>query len=59
MLTGGGPVHLSDVLVSYMYYVTFTSQQYGLGMAFAIIITALGGLMSLGYLGLLLRRRVA
>lgn len=58
-LTGGGPVHKSDVLVSYMYFITFTSQQYGLGMAFAIIITALGGLMSLGYLGLLLRRRVA
>lgn len=58
-LTGGGPVHKSDVLVSYMYFITFTSQQYGLGMAFAIIITALGGLISLGYLGLLLRRRVA
>lgn len=58
-LTGGGPVHKSDVLVSYMYFITFTSQQYGQGMAFAIIITALGAMISLGYLGLLLRRRTA
>jgi raffinose/stachyose/melibiose transport system permease protein len=58
-LTGGGPVHKSDVLVSYMYFITFTSQQYGQGMAFAIIITVLGALLSLGYLGLLLRRRAA
>ena len=30
MLTGGGPVHRSETLVSYMYFVTFTNQQYGL-----------------------------
>ena len=33
MLTGGGPVHRSETLVSYMYFVTFTNQQYGYGMA--------------------------
>lgn len=58
-LTGGGPIHKSEVLVSYMYFITFTSQQYGPGMAFAIIITLLGALVSLGYLALLNSRRTA
>ncbi len=35
MLTGGGPVHRSETLVSYMYFVTFTNQRYGSGMAIA------------------------
>jgi raffinose/stachyose/melibiose transport system permease protein len=52
-LTGGGPVHKSETLVSYMYFITFTSQQYGPGMAFAVIITILGALVSIGYLVLL------
>lgn len=50
MLTGGGPVHRSETLVSYMYYVTFTNQQYGYGMALAVIITILGGVVSVAYL---------
>jgi raffinose/stachyose/melibiose transport system permease protein len=37
-LTGGGPVHDSDVLVSYMYYLTFGIFQYGYGMALAVVI---------------------
>lgn len=49
-LTGGGPVHRSDVLVSYMYFITFTVQQYGPGMALAVIITVLGGIVSIGLL---------
>ena len=56
-LTGGGPVHRSEVLVSYMYFVTFTNQQYGSGMAIAVIITLLGALVSIGYLVLLRGRR--
>ncbi|HEY2239011.1 MAG TPA: sugar ABC transporter permease [Streptosporangiaceae bacterium] len=56
-LTGGGPVHKSETLVSYMYFITFTSQEYGPGMAFAVIITALGAVVSLGYLVLLRGRR--
>lgn len=56
-LTGGGPVHKSEVLVSYMYFITFRTQEYGKGMAFAVIITALGAVVSLGYLILLHRRR--
>jgi len=55
-LTGGGPVHKSETLVSYMYFITFTSQQYGPGMAFAVIITVLGALVSVGYLFLLRNR---
>jgi raffinose/stachyose/melibiose transport system permease protein len=50
MLTGGGPVHRSETLVSYMYFVTFTNQQYGYGMALAVIITVLGAVVSVGYL---------
>jgi raffinose/stachyose/melibiose transport system permease protein len=59
VLTGGGPVHLSDVLVSYMYYVTFTLQDYGYGMALAVVICLLGVIVSLAYLTFLRRRRRA
>jgi raffinose/stachyose/melibiose transport system permease protein len=59
VLTGGGPVHLSDVLVSYMYYVTFRLQNYGYGMALAVVICLLGVVVSLAYLGFLRRRRRA
>jgi raffinose/stachyose/melibiose transport system permease protein len=58
-LTGGGPVHLSDVLVSYMYYVTFQTLQYSYGMALAVVICVLGALGSLAALGLLRRRATA
>lgn len=58
MLTSGGPVHRSEVLVSYMYFVTFTNLQYGPGMAIAVIITVLGAVFSVGYL-LLSRERGA
>nr|WP_274636469.1 sugar ABC transporter permease [Microbacterium bovistercoris] len=56
MLTGGGPVHRSETLVSYMYFVTFTNQQYGYGMALAVIITLLGAIVSVGYLTLARRK---
>lgn len=56
MLTGGGPVHRSETLVSYMYFVTFTNQQYGSGMAIAVVIFVLGALTSLVYLAVLRRR---
>ncbi len=58
-LTGGGPVHQSEVLVSYMYYITFTVQRYGPGMALAVIITVLGAIFSIGYLLILRERRLA
>jgi raffinose/stachyose/melibiose transport system permease protein len=59
VLTGGGPIHLSDVLVSYMYYVTFGQQNYGYGAALAVAITLLGVVASVIYLTLLRRRRYA
>jgi len=57
MLTGGGPVHRSETLVSYMYWVTFTNQQYGYGMALAVVVTVLGALISVGYLVAMRRRK--
>ncbi|GGN79868.1 sugar ABC transporter permease [Streptomyces albiflavescens] len=45
-LTGGGPVHLSEVMVSYMYHITFTTQQYGYGMALAVVVFVVGALAS-------------
>lgn len=59
MLTGGGPVHRSETLVSYMYFVTFTNQRYGSGMAIAVVIFVLGGVTSLAYLMLARRRSLA
>lgn len=59
MLTGGGPVHRSETLVSYMYFVTFTNQQYGLGMAIAVIVFVLGAAVSVAYLALARRRSIA
>ncbi|MCF6525407.1 carbohydrate ABC transporter permease [Streptomyces sp. JJ36] len=41
-LTGGGPVHLSEVMVSYMYHVTFTNLQYSYGMALAVVVFLIG-----------------
>ncbi len=48
-----------DVLVSYMYYITFTVTQYGYGMTLAVVIFALGVVVSVGYLMLSRRRRYA
>ncbi|MFC4783978.1 carbohydrate ABC transporter permease [Nocardioides sp. MAHUQ-72] len=59
MLTGGGPVHRSETLVSYMYFVTFTNQRYGSGMAIAVVIFVLGALTSLAYLAVARRRSIA
>ncbi|MGG5260512.1 carbohydrate ABC transporter permease [Phycicoccus avicenniae] len=59
MLTGGGPVHRSETLVSYMYFLTFTNQKYGLGMSLAVIITLLGAVVSVAYLLVSRERRTA
>jgi raffinose/stachyose/melibiose transport system permease protein len=56
VLTGGGPVHRSETLVSYMYFVTFTNQDYGSGMAIAVVVLVLGASVSLAYLAAARRR---
>ncbi|MNJ46863.1 L-arabinose transport system permease protein AraP [compost metagenome] len=52
MLTGGGPNHQSEVLVTYMYNTTFTSAEYGYGMAISTIAFLLTMLFSIAYLKL-------
>ncbi|WP_248930580.1 carbohydrate ABC transporter permease [Paenibacillus hamazuiensis] len=51
MLTGGGPNHLSEVMVTYMYNVTFTSGEYGYGMSIAFVTFLLTMIFSLAYMG--------
>ena len=58
-LTGGGPVHLSDVLVTYSYFVTFGRQTYGYGMALAVMTFLLGAILALLYRGVWRRRSKA
>ena len=52
LLTNGGPNHLSEVMVTYMYNVTFTSGEYGYGMAIATVTFLLTMVFSLVYMGL-------
>lgn len=49
-LTNGGPNHLSDVLVTYMYHITFTSNRYGYGMSIATMTFVFAGICSIIYL---------
>lgn len=49
-LTGGGPSHLSEVLVSYMYFTVFQSRRYGYGMAIAVIVLLLSVVASFSYI---------
>ncbi len=49
-LTNGGPNHMSDVLVTYMYDTTFTSSRYGYGMAVATVSFVLCFIFSIIYL---------
>jgi raffinose/stachyose/melibiose transport system permease protein len=36
MLTGGGPNHYSETMVSYMYNMTFTSRLFAYGMSISV-----------------------
>lgn len=58
-LTGGGPVHLSEVMVSYMYHVTFTTQQYSYGMALAVVVFLIGTAVAVAALFGIKRRAAA
>jgi raffinose/stachyose/melibiose transport system permease protein len=37
ILTGGGPGHYSETMVSYLYSTTFTSRRYGYGSAIGVV----------------------
>lgn len=49
-LTGGGPNHMSDLLVTYMYYSTFTSSRYRYGMSIASVTFLISALFAVIYL---------
>lgn len=49
-LTGGGPNHLSDTLVTYMYFSTFTSSKYGYGMSIASVTFLISAVFAVIYL---------
>ena len=49
-LTGGGPNHMSDLLVTYMYYSTFTSSRYGYVMSIASVTFLISALFAVIYL---------
>ena len=49
-LTGGGPNPMSDLLVTYMYYSTFTSSRYGYGMSIASVTFLISALFAVIYL---------
>jgi raffinose/stachyose/melibiose transport system permease protein len=53
-LTGGGPTHYSETLVTYAYNTTFARGEYGYGMALATA-TFLISLILMGIYTLLLR----
>lgn len=49
-MTGGGPNNLSQVLNTYMYYRTFTTSEYGYGMAIAVFILVIASFVSFSYI---------
>ena len=50
MLTGGGPSHVSETLVSLMYNQTFISHKYGYGMAMAVVEFLIALILSVTFL---------
>ncbi len=50
VMTGGGPSYYTEVLASYMYKSTFTSNFYGYGAAITVVIV----LLSIGFIQLLI-----
>jgi raffinose/stachyose/melibiose transport system permease protein len=49
-LTGGGPNHLSEVMVTYSYNTTFRDAQYGYGMSMAVVTFLICFVLSATYL---------
>lgn len=57
-LTNGSPNHLSEVLVTYMYNVSFVASEYGYGMAIAMFTFVLTMACSIGYIRANVKREV-
>ena len=57
ILTGGGPAHASETIVSYLYTTTFDGMLYGYGMTIAVAEFVFAALISL--LSMRLSRRNA
>jgi ABC-type sugar transport systems, permease components len=49
-LTRGGPSHLSEVVISYLYFMVFTTGQYGYGMAISVVILIISIITSYAYI---------
>ena len=56
MLTGGGPNHVSETMVSLMYNQTFISHKYGYGMAMGVVMFFISLTMSVAVLVLSQKR---
>ena len=56
-LTNGSPNHMSEVLTTYMYNVTFVSSKYGYGMSIAVFTCIVTMCFSLVYIYMMNRRK--
>ena len=57
-LTRGGPNHLSDILITYMYHTMFISSRYGYGMSVSVVTFLFSAIFLFAYL-YLVRRNIA
>lgn len=55
-LTNGSPNHMSEVLTTYMYNITFISSKYGYGMSIAVVTCIITMAFTLIYLNILNKR---
>jgi multiple sugar transport system permease protein len=58
-LTGGGPGRATEVVALYIYHLVFSEFQFGRGAAVAVLLMAIGLLLSVCYARLLQRERAA
>jgi len=56
-LTGGGPNHFSEVLVTYMYNTSFQYSEYGYGMSIAVVTFLLSIMFFSVYLLVIMKRK--
>ncbi len=58
VITGGGPLHATDILVTYLYKTAFEWLSFGLASAMALVIFVILFLFSVGYIRLYFREEV-